>query len=77
VVATVALPFTPLASLLGLVALGWRYLLAVAGIVGLYILASEVSKAFVFRHLADAASAQAGAVGRDPGAISPRRVADG
>lgn len=48
---TLALPFTPLAPLLGFVALDWRYLLAVSGIVGLYLLASEVSKALIFRHL--------------------------
>jgi Mg2+-importing ATPase len=50
--ATIALPFTPVAPLLGLVALDWHYMLAVFGIVGLYTLVSEVTKAFVFRHLA-------------------------
>ncbi len=46
---TVALPYTPLAPLLGFVPLPFALVGGVCGIVGLYVLASEASKRLLFR----------------------------
>ena len=47
---TFLLPFTPLASLLGFTVLPVNYLLALLGIVMLYITSTEILKRFFFRH---------------------------
>lgn len=53
VVGTVAIPFTPMASLLGFAALGPGVLLAMAGIVAAYVATAELAKALFYRNLAD------------------------
>ncbi len=47
---TLALPFTPLARILGFTTLPLNYLLALLGIVLLYITSTEILKRFFFRH---------------------------
>ncbi len=54
VVLTVLLPYTPLASLLGFVPLPPLFLAFIAGVVGLYVLAAEATKAVFYRHAAGA-----------------------
>jgi Mg2+-importing ATPase len=49
---TLALPYTPLARLLDFVPLPPSYLAAIAGIIGVYFLAAELTKRWFFRRLA-------------------------
>jgi P-type Mg2+ transporter len=51
-VATLLLPYTPLGPLLGLVPLPPPYLATIAGIIGLYFGAAELTKRWFFRRLA-------------------------
>jgi Mg2+-importing ATPase len=49
VVATVLLPYMPMAGMLGFEPLPGVFLIAIAVIVGLYILAAEMTKAAFYR----------------------------
>ena len=56
IAATLALPYTPLAGILGFVALPLRYLVVLAGIVLLYVAAAEGLKRLFFRRIEGKAS---------------------
>jgi len=49
----IALPYTPLAGLLGFTPLPASYLLIIFGIVALYFFAAEFTKRWFFRHFGD------------------------
>jgi Mg2+-importing ATPase len=50
---TLALPYTPLAGLLGFTPLPLTYLLIIFGIVTLYFISAEFTKRWFFRHFED------------------------
>ena len=50
VIAAVALPYTPVATILGFTPIPWRYLAVLGLVVLLYILAAEMAKKFFYRH---------------------------
>jgi Mg2+-importing ATPase len=48
---TLALPYTPLASLLGFTPLPFIYLLIIFGIVGLYFISAEFTKRWFYANI--------------------------
>ena len=50
---TLAMPYTPLAGLLGFAPLSLSYLLAIFGIVTLYFLSAELTKRWFYKHLGE------------------------
>ncbi len=71
--ATVALPYTPLAGLLGFTPLPVRFLVPLGGIVAAYIIAAEAAKHMFYGHAARATPAKPQGAGVPPRATtSPR-----